>query len=110
MSVNIKTLILEAIQETLKVAQHQTQKQRPIENLYAQSICDRFFIEKVEQVAQSNDSNVYWLSAFIESDAGLDEAIELDEVVSKLKDGFSSGFDRSESGQYSFDVYHEEFR
>ena len=59
---------------------------------------------------RSNDSNVYWLSAFIESDAGLDEAIELDEVVSKLKDGFSSGFDRSESGQYSFDVYHEEFR
>ena len=84
MSVNIKTLILEAIQETLKVAQHQTQKQRPIENLNAQSICDRFSSKKVEQGHKATIA-MYWLSAFIESDAGLDEAIELDEVVEQVE-------------------------
>ena len=36
MNVNIKTLVLEAIKETLRVAQRQTQKQRPIDNLDAE--------------------------------------------------------------------------
>lgn len=110
MSVNIKSLVLEAIKEALIVAQRHTDNQRPIANIDAESICNRFLSEKEELMAQSNDSNVYWLSAFIESDAGLDEAVELDEIVSKLKDGFTSGFDRSESGQYSFDVFHKECR
>ncbi|ALZ82526.1 hypothetical protein GL272_19690 [Aeromonas veronii] len=105
MNVNIKTLVLEAIKETLRVAQCQTQKQRPINNLDAESICYRFLTEKEEALTHGTDSYGYWLTAFIESDVGLDEACELDELVAKLKGGFTSGFDSGESGQYCFDVY-----
>ena len=107
MNVNIKTLVLEAIKETLRVAQRQTQKQRPINNLDAESICHRFLTEKEDALTHGTDSYGYWLTAFIESDAGLDEAVELDEVVAKLKDGFTSGFGSCESGQYCFDVHEQ---
>lgn len=107
MNINIKTLVLEAIQEALRVAQRQTQKQRPIDNLSAESICHRFLIEKEDALTTGTDSNAYWLTAFIESDAGLDEAVELDEIVAKLKAGFTSGFDSCESGQYCFDVHEQ---
>ena len=40
MSINIKSLILEAMEEALRVAKHQTEKQRPIENL--NPIIERF--------------------------------------------------------------------
>lgn len=105
MSVNIKSLVLEAMEEALRVAKHQTEKQRPIENISAESICNRFLIEKEEKIALSTNSNVYWLTAFIESENELDEALELDVIADKLKDGFTSGFDRNDSGQYAFDVH-----
>ncbi|MDY6929389.1 MAG: hypothetical protein SWN10_20060 [Pseudomonadota bacterium] len=111
MNLNIKTLILEAVREALEVAQHAAEKQRPIKNICAEAICNRFLNEKEEAMAKDTNSNIFWLTAFIESDRGLDEAPELDVIVSWIKDGFISGFDEDDSGngQYVFDVYSRDY-
>jgi hypothetical protein len=110
MSVNIKTLMLEVVKSTLEVAKRQSEKQRPIDNICPESICNRFFTEKEESMSLDNNTYIYWLTAFIESDVGLDEAVELDQIVKWIKDGFSSFSDAESdgSGQFSFEIFSKE--
>lgn len=105
MKIATNELVLEAIQSALAAAKRQTEKNRPIENIDAQALCSRFFTEKEEHYSQSTNSNIYWLSAIIETNDDLDDSLELHAISSRLKDGFTAGFDRCESGKYSFDVY-----
>lgn len=106
MSASIKLLVLEAIRATLDHAQRSQDKNRPIKNISAESICRRFFVEKEERWAQGSNSNVFWLTAMIETEDGqdLEETAELQEIIRLLNDGFIEGYDHSDSGQFKFDV------
>ncbi|TMP50215.1 hypothetical protein [Pseudoalteromonas sp. S1688] len=105
MSINIKSLILEAMEEALRVAKHQTEKQRPIENLNPRCIANQFLKEKMVGMADTDNRTLYLLTALIESDDSLGETLELDEIVKSVKNGCVLGFDANDSGRYSFDVY-----
>ena len=105
MSVSIKSLVLEAVEEALRVAQHQTEKQRPIENTNARSIADRLLEEKMVGMADTDTRNLYLVTALIESEDDLNESLELEEVWKGLKDGYITGFNGNESGRYAFDVH-----
>lgn len=105
MSVNIKSLVLEAVEAALKVAQRQIEKRRPIENLYTDHIARQFLEEKMTSMADTDTRNLYLVTAIIESEDDLDETLELEEVWKGLKDGYVTGFNGNESGRYAFGVY-----
>ena len=58
MSANIKSLVLEAIEAALEVAQRQTEKQRPISNLDASAIASWFLEEKMTGMADTDTRNL----------------------------------------------------
>lgn len=104
MNIGVRALVLEAIQEALRVAQVSAEKQLPISNVDAEALCNRFFTEKEEKRSYKTDSNLNWVLAFIECEGDLEESAEFQEVVRLLKDGYLVGGDHSESGAYCFEV------
>lgn len=104
MTIEIKTLILEAVKQTLAIAERQVSKQRPISNLDAQAICNRFITEQEDGLTDNADSILFWLTAVVESNDDISQAPELDAMVNLIKKGFTSGHDANESGSFQFDV------
>lgn len=105
MSINIQSLIQNAVAHTLQAAQRAEDKQRPISNLNAEAIAEAFTRELMERHAKTDSRDLSFITAIIESDDGFDESLELDEIVRLLKEGFIYGFDSSDSGSYVYEVH-----
>jgi hypothetical protein len=104
MNVSTKQLVREAIAEALRVAEQQNAVRLPIGNIDSEALCNRFFRDKEESMAQSGDTNIHWLLAFIECEGELSESPEFEVVVEKIQQGYTVAFDRSESGQYKYNI------
>lgn len=106
MNIDIKNIVLSAVQQALNTAERQTAKQRPISNISAESLCNSFFTQFEESKALGTDTEVYWLSAFIETNDDLEDCLALEEIGRLIEEGFTEGMDQNHetSSQYAFAV------
>lgn len=106
MNIDIKNIVLSAVQQALTTAERQAAKQRPISNISAESLCNSYFTQFEESKALGTDTEIYWLTAFIETSEDLDDCLEIEEIGKLIEEGFTEGADQNHDSpsQYAFAV------
>lgn len=103
--VNLISFTKDIVQHTISCIERNLEPGLNIADLDVGSIAQSIIDEKSGTMRIHNFTKVSWLLSYIESDRSLEESIELEVLSEKLKDGYTSGYDKNESGQYLFDIY-----